>query len=211
MKVEIWSDVMCPFCYIGKRRFEKALEQFPGKEDVEITWKSFQLSPDIKTDPSKNINRFLAEHKGISFEQAKQMNEQVSAMAAKDGLQYNFDRSVLANSFNAHRLAQYAKTRDKQNEVEEALFKAYFTDGKNIDDKETLIGLGESIGLEGEAVREVLESDRYAAEVRADINEAGELGVRGVPFFVFNRKFAVSGAQDVSVFLQAFQNASQNP
>lgn len=211
MKIEIWSDVMCPFCYIGKRKFEKALEQFHGKDHVSIVWKSFQLSPGIKTDPSKNIHQFLAEHKGISIEQAKEMNDQVAAMAAKEGLEYNFDRSVVANSFNAHRFAHYAKTKGKQQAAEEALFRSYFTDGKNIDDVSTLMELGESIGLEAEAIHEILATDMYSADVQADINEARELGVRGVPFFVFNRKFAVSGAQDSTVFLQALQNASQNP
>ena len=202
---------MCPFCYIGKRKFEKALEKFPQQDNVEIIWKSFQLSPGIKTDPSKNIHQFLAEHKGVSVDQAKQMNDQVSAMAAKEGLEYNFDSSVVANSFNAHRFAHFAKTRDKQPEAEEILFRSYFTDGKNIDDIDTLATLGATIGLDADAIREVLASDKYAAEVRADIGEARELGVRGVPFFVFNRKFAVSGAQDSAVFLQALEKASQNP
>src|SRR5690606_34803377 len=119
-------DIMCPFCYIGKRKFETALNQFPQKDRIEIEWKSFQLSPDMKTDPSKSIHEFLAEHKGFSVEQAKQMNDQVTLMAQQVGLTYRFDISVVANSFNAHRFLHFAKQYGKQNEAEELLFRSYF-------------------------------------------------------------------------------------
>jgi predicted DsbA family dithiol-disulfide isomerase len=205
IKVEIWSDVMCPFCYIGKRKFEAALEQFPQKDNVEITWKSFQLSPDMQTDPSKNINQFLAAHKGISVQEAKAMNDRVTAMAASVGLKYDFDKAVVANSFKAHCFTHFAKENGKQLEAEEALFKAYFTEGKNIDDNAVLTGLGESIGLDPEALKAVLENGMYSDEVISDIREAGQIGVRGVPFFVFDRKYAVSGAQDSNTFLEVLQ------
>jgi predicted DsbA family dithiol-disulfide isomerase len=207
MKVEIWSDVMCPFCYIGKRKFEQALAQFPSKDQIELEWKSFQLSPEIKTDQSKSIHQFLAEHKGMSLEQARQMNDQVSQMAASAGLVYNFDISVVANSFNAHRFSHFAKSKGKQNEAEELLFRSYFTEGKNIDDYPTLVKLGSEIGLDTEQLSEALATGRFAEGVRADIMEARELGVRGVPFFVFDRKYAVSGAQEINTFLQALENA----
>jgi predicted DsbA family dithiol-disulfide isomerase len=209
MKVEIWSDVMCPFCYIGKRKFEKALAQFSEKDNIELTWKSFQLSPEIKTDVSKSIHQFLAEHKGMSLEQAREMNDQVAQMAAKVGLVYNFDKTVVANSFNAHRFAHFAKAHGKQNEAEELLFQSYFTNGKNIDDFATLMQLATKIGLNADELSEVLETGSYADDVRADITEAVQIGVRGVPYFVFDRKYAVSGAQETSTFLQALENAFQ--
>src|SRR5690606_27256378 len=146
MKVEIWSEVMCPFCYIGKRRFEKALEQFPERNNVEMEWKSFQLDPDLKTDSSLNINQYLASRKSMGVNETKAMLQQVTQMAEQVGLDYNFDLAVVANSFNAHRFAQFAKTNNKQDAAEEGLFKAYFTDGKNIDDIDILIQLGIELG-----------------------------------------------------------------
>src|SRR5687767_963 len=127
MKVEIWSDVMCPFCYIGKRRFEQALEQFSNKRDIEVVWKSFQLNPQLQTQPGKNINQHLSEIKGWSLEQAKQANAHVTAMAAEVGLQYDLDHAIVANSFDAHRLIQLAKAHGKGDAMEEQLFRAYFT------------------------------------------------------------------------------------
>ncbi len=205
MKVEIWSDVMCPFCYIGKRRFEKALSEFPHKEKVEVVWKSFQLNPNMKTDPNKNINQYLAEIKGWDLDYAKEVNERVTAMAADEGLEYNFDKAIVANSFNAHRLVQLAKTKGKGDEAEEQLFKAYFTEGKNTDDLSTLAELGSNIGLDATEIKQVLESDQYGEEVRKDIEESRQLGVRGVPFFVVDRKYAVSGAQEQKVFLDTLE------
>ena len=135
MKVEIWSDVMCPFCYIGKRRFEAALLKFEHKDEVEIIWKSFQLNPHMKTDPEKNINQYLAEIKGWTLDQAESMNERVTQMAKAEGLHYDFDKAIVANSFDAHRLIQLAKTHNKGDEAEERLFKAYFSEGKNTERK----------------------------------------------------------------------------
>ncbi|SEO70177.1 Predicted dithiol-disulfide isomerase, DsbA family [Mucilaginibacter gossypiicola] len=200
MKVEIWSDVMCPFCYIGKRRFEEALAGFEGKEQIEIEWKSFQLNPDLKTNPDISINQYLADIKGWTLEHAEQMNDHVTQMAAQAGLTYNFSKSIVANSFNAHRLAHLAKKHGLGDAAEEALFRAYFTEGRNIDDTQTLIELGLAIGLNADEIKQTLESGTYADDVKHDIAEAQYLGVRGVPFFVMNRKYAVSGAQDVAVF-----------
>lgn len=208
MKIEIWSDVMCPFCYIGKRHFEKALENFPGKENVEVTWKSFQLSPDAERTPGKDIHDYLAERKGQSRAWAKEMNDNVTAMAARAGLKYDFDRAIVANSFDAHRFSHLAKKYGKQNEAEEKLFAAYFTEGKDMSDAETLIEMGKSIGLDENEIRDMLNSEQYAADVEHDIEEAEQFGIRGVPFFVIDRKYAVSGAQPVEVFLQALEKAA---
>jgi len=203
MKVEIWSDVMCPFCYIGKRRFETALQKFGHKDEIEVEWKSFQLDPSMQNDPGKNINQYLAERKGWTLEYAKQINSQMTKMAAAEGLVYDFDKAVVANSFDAHRFSGYAKEHGLGNEAEERLFKAYFTEGKNIGERDTLAALGEDIGLDADEVGEVLASDRYADKVLDDIHEAEAIGVRGVPFFVFNRQYAVSGAQPAEAFLNA--------
>lgn len=207
MKVEIWSDVMCPFCYIGKRKFESALSQFPHKDEVQVIWKSFQLAPEIKTQIDKNMHQFLSEHKGLSIEQAKGMNDHVQQLARQVGLTYNFERSVVANSFNAHRFTHFSKQSNRQNEAEEILFRSYFTDGKNIDDYQTLIELGKEMGLDAEALQTALENGSYADNVRADIDEARQVGVRGVPFFVVNRKYAISGAQESNAFLRALQKS----
>jgi len=209
MKVEIWSDVMCPFCYIGKRKFELALNLFNGKQNVEIVWKSFQLNPDLATQPDKNINQYLAESKGWTIDYAKQMNNHVTKMAKEVGLIYNLDNSIIANSFDAHRLSHLAKKYNLQNELEEALFKAYFTEGENIANHEILINLGSEIGIDISEIREMLESDEYSENVRLDIYEGGQIGVSGVPFFLFNDKYAVSGAQDSAVFLQALNQIHQ--
>ena len=207
MKVEIWSDIMCPFCYIGKRRFETALQQFPGKEDIEIVWKSFQLNPSIKTEAGKNINEYLADIKGWTIDYAKQMNAHVTNMAKEVGLHYDFDKAIVANSFDAHRLVQLAKANRKGDEMEERLFKAYFTEGKNTADHATLIQLGTEIGLDPATIKKVLASNEYADKVEQDIYEAQQIGVRGVPYFVLNDRYAVSGAQATETFLGALNKA----
>lgn len=207
MKVEIWSDVMCPFCYIGKRRFEAALAQFPQRDKIEVIWKSFQLNPGLKTEPSKNAAQMLAEQKGMSVEQARTMGQQVSAMAAKEGLQFNFDKTATANTFRAHCLAQYAARQGRQDAVEELLFKAYFTDGKNIDDKIVLLEIGAAAGLNEVEVSAALDQPEIRTAVQADIEEAWQIGINGVPFFVFNRAYAISGAQHASDFLAAIEKS----
>ena len=209
MKVEIWSDVMCPFCYIGKRRFEAALKNFEHKDNVEITWKSFQLNPGMKTEPGKNINQYLAELKGWSVEEAKKLNDRVTAMAAEVGLKYNFDKAVVANSFDAHRLLQLAKKHGKGDAAEEALFNAYFSNGENIADPQTLTRLGTAIGLNAAEVKELLSTSAYADEVNLDMEEAQRLGVTGVPFFVIDRKYALSGAQSSETFLSALKEVRE--
>ncbi len=207
LKVEVWSDVVCPFCYIGKTHFDEALAQFAEKENIEFVWKSFQLNPDLKTNLDQTLYEHLSESKGITVEQAEGMGVHAALMGKAAGIELNFDKSVVANSFNAHRLIHFAKANGKQQEMKSRLFKAYFTEGKNIDDAETLTALAEEIGLDAEEAKAVLESDKYAADVNDDINESQQLGVRGVPFFVFDRKYAISGAQPSEAFMDTLQKS----
>ena len=209
MQVEIWSDIMCPFCYIGKRKFETALQQFDHAEEVQLVWKSFQLDPTLKTDPDKSVLQQLAEHKHIPEEEAATLLRQVTAMAQSEGLTFRFDRSVVANSFDAHRLIQLAKHHGRGDAAEERLFRAYFTEGANIADRSTLVKLGEAIGLSAHEIEDVLDNGTYRQEVQRDIQEAQQLGVRGVPFFVINRRYGISGAQPAKVFLKALTQAHQ--
>jgi predicted DsbA family dithiol-disulfide isomerase len=207
MKVEIWSDVMCPFCYIGKRKFEKALAEFPGKNNIEVTWKSFQLDPSTVTDPTLSTIDHLAEKKGWSKAQAMETTAHVSNIAKQVGLDFHFDKAVVANSFDAHRLSHLAKKYGKQNELEEKLFSAYFTEGKNTADHNTLLQIGVELGLDKTEINELLNSDLYSDKVEEDIYQAQQIGVRGVPFFVLDQKYAVSGAQEPTAFLQALTKA----
>lgn len=207
MKVEIWSDVMCPFCYIGKRRFEAALRQFEHGDAVDIHWKSFQLNPDMETDPEKNINDYLADAKGWSPEQARQMNQRVTDMAEEVGLAYNMNEAVVANSFDAHRLIQFASTCDKADEMEEVLFNAYFAEGQNIADPKTLKSLASQISLDSETVTDILQGDQYSNQVKHDMQIAQSMDIRGVPFFLFHRKYAISGARETDVFLKALKQS----
>ena len=207
MEVEIWSDVMCPFCYIGKRKFETALENFKAKDAVKIIWKSFQLNPELETDPSISNAEYLAKHKGISQKEAEQMGDYVAERAMEVGLSLHFDKVVLANTFKAHRLIHWAKSVGKQIELKEKLFEAFFTLGKNIDDNGVLLELIDALGLDSNKAKQCLESEAYSAEVLQDIYEAQQVGVRGVPFFVFNNKYAVSGAQEPATFEAALSKA----
>lgn len=207
MKVEIWSDVMCPFCYIGKRNIETALAQFPEANNIEIQWKSFQLDPNLPAVATDSHEEYLAKRKGFPVDQVKGMMEQVTNTARQAGLDFNLEQSVIVNSFNAHRLIQFAKAKNLGNEAEEKLFKAYFTDGKDIANLETLTEIGKEIGLESNEISEAFTNDQYAENVHQDIDEAQAIGVTGVPFFVFDRKYAVSGAQPSHTFLQALEQS----
>lgn len=208
MKVEVWSDIMCPFCYIGKHHYEKSLEQLGATADIELEWKSFQLDPELPKEVSYNDTyQYLAERKGMTHDHAKQMTAGVSETGKRAGLELNFDQAIVANTFDAHRLIHFAHTKQLGSVLKEALFRAHFTDGKNISDRDTLLALSEEVGLDAAAVRQVLEGDRYAYEVKQDIQEAQNIGVQGVPFFVFDRKYALSGAQPVEVFLETLQKS----
>ncbi|RYY62666.1 MAG: DsbA family oxidoreductase [Chitinophagaceae bacterium] len=207
MKVEIWSDVMCPFCYIGKRRFEGGLAQFAGRNDIEVVWKSFQLNPDMKNTPGKSLNEYLSEMKGWSVDEARQMNARVSEMAAGEGLVYDLEHAVIANSFDAHRLIQFAKTRGLGDQMEELLFRSYFTEGGDTSDHATLVRLASEAGLDSAEAAAVLAGSDYADAVQQDVYEARQIGVRGVPYFVFNDRYAVSGAQAQETFLGALEKS----
>jgi predicted DsbA family dithiol-disulfide isomerase len=209
MQIDVWSDIMCPFCYIGKRKLEGALQQFDHKDNVKINWHSFQLDPNIEYLPGKDIHSYLAERKGQTREWSVKIHDQMTQTAKAEGLTYNFDTAVIANSFDAHRLIQLAKKYSLGEAAEERLFKAYFTDGKNISDHNTLMQVGIDIGLKVVEIGEMLNSDAYTAEVENDIETAASLGIRGVPFFVIDGKYGISGAQPTEVFLDGLQQAWQ--
>ena len=204
---------MCPFCYIGKRHLEKALEDFPEKDQIEIVWKSFQLNPDMPESSEENVYQYLAESKGISYEQSVQMHERVEQMAKNAGLDYHFEIAKVANSFKAHRVLQLAKRSNKGDELKEALLHAYFTEGKNISDKQVLIELAEKVGMTADDVELAFNNEAFAQYVRNDIEEARQIRVQGVPFFVFDRKYAISGAQPVEHFKATLEQvlAEQQP
>lgn len=207
MKVEIWSDYICPFCYIGKRKFEAALEQFPHREHVEVVYRSFELDPNSERNVEFDIHDLLANKYGMSRDKAKEMSDNVGAQAKSVGLDYKFDTMIVTNTFDAHRLTHFAAKHGKMHEMAERLLKAYFTDSKHIGDRETLADLAEEIGLDRGEAAAALAGDEYAQQVRNDEREAGELGIRGVPFFVINRKYGISGAQPTEVFRNALNQA----
>lgn len=202
MKIEIWSDVICPFCYIGKRNLETALEQFADQKNIEIVWKSFQLDPTIPEIANESHTEYLVKRKGMPAEQVQGMLANVTEMAKKVGLDYHLEKSVVVNSQKAHQLIQFAKSKKLGNEAEERLFKAFFTEGKNIADTETLVQLGKDFGLEESEIKANLENEKFKYEIAQDIQEAQKIGVTGVPFFVFDRKYAISGAQPTEAFLE---------
>ncbi|WP_240613007.1 DsbA family oxidoreductase [Chitinophaga parva] len=209
MKIEIWSDVMCPFCYIGKRNFEAALAQFPDRENIAVEWKSFQLDPTIPEVPQHqgNIYQFVAARKGISYERSVGMHEQVARMAKDAGLEYHFDKTLVTNSLKAHRLIQFAKPKGLGEYAEERLFYAYFTEGKDLSDDAVLTELGNDIGLTNADVKEALTNPAFQHQIEADGAEANSLGAKGVPFFVIDRKYAIAGAQSGAEMLKVLQTA----
>src|SRR5690625_25652 len=210
IKIDIWSDIVCPFCYIGKRNLEAALEQFESSDDVEITWRSFELSPDQKTDPSQSMIENLASSKGWTVDYARKVNQQVAQTAKGVGLEYRLEETFPVNTFNAHRLLHLAEKHGLQTEMKERLFAANFTLVENVDDPETLVRIASEVGVPESEVRELVENeDLYRDEVKADIQEARRVGVQGVPFFVFNSKYAVSGAQPPQAFLEVLQKVEQ--
>ena len=207
MTVEIWSDVICPFCYSGKRKFERAIAQLPNSHQIEVIWRSFQLAPDTKTDPTRNAVQNLAEKKGWTLEFTRQAIADISSRAQQVGLTFDYDRTIVANTFDAHRVAHYAATQGKGDALHERLFQAYFSDGHNIADHATLSELAVAAGLPADDVSNALNSDQFAVDVQRDIDQAAQFGINAVPFFVFNRKYAISGAQESTIFLQALQQS----
>lgn len=206
MKVEIWSDFACPFCYIGKRRFEEAASQFDGK--VEVEFRSYELDPNAPAKSDENIHSMLAKKYGMTVENAKATNDRMTDQAKEAGLDYHMDTIVLANTHDAHRLSHFAKEHGKMNEFTERVLKAYFTESKHIADAGLLAGWAEEVGLNKQEAADVLQSGKYSDRVRADQEEARDIGVEGVPFFVFNDKYAVSGAQSVEAFMQVLDQVA---
>jgi predicted DsbA family dithiol-disulfide isomerase len=207
MKVEVWSDVMCPFCYIGKRKFEQALAQFTEKDKIQLVWKSYQLDPTISDSTEKDYRKHLQQKKGWGDQQSKDILDNVTQMAAGVGLEYHFEKALVANTFKAHRFAHYAHQYKVQDAAEEALFIAHFVAGKDISDNEALADMGQTIGLDKEDVLRFLTTEEMTEAVKNDIAEAEQIGVSGVPFFVFDRKYAISGAQDEAVFLNTLSQS----
>lgn len=209
--IQIWSDIACPWCFIGKRRFERALAAFPERDRVRVTWRSYQLDPTLPESYDGSEVDYLVSAKGMPRAAVVQMTGHVAEQARGEGLDYDFDRLVVANSRRAHRLLQAAKRADHADDghrtdaLEEALFSAHFENGADIGDAETLAGLGMAAGLDERAAREALDSDELDEAVEADIREGSAIGVRGVPFFVFADKYGVSGAQPPEVFLDVLR------
>lgn len=206
MKVQIWSDVACPFCYIGKRHLELAAEQ--TNIPLEIEWMSFQLDPNAPEKTEKSIYEILAKKYGKDVAWAKQMNASMIEMGEKAGLTFNVDIQKPTNTLNAHLLLHQAKDEDLQTKLKEALFEAYFVNGENISDKKILLEIAANVGMDLEKSEETLNQKKYVSEVRDDINLAKRYEIQGVPFFIINNKYALSGAQPVAAFVQAFDKIS---
>jgi predicted DsbA family dithiol-disulfide isomerase len=205
LKVEIWSDVVCPWCYIGKRRFEAALAEFP--HEVETVWRSFELDPGAPPAREHTATEHLAAKYGMSVEQAEASHAQMTELAAREGLEYHFDTARGGNSFDAHRLIHLAAAHGKQDEAKERLMRAYFTEGVPIGDREALVALAADIGLDPDDARAALDGDAYADAVREDELLAQRIGIQGVPFFVLDRRLGVSGAQPAEVLVRALEQA----
>lgn len=209
MQVEIWSDVVCPWCYIGKRRFEQALAGFAHRDEVTIVWRSFELDPHAPAERIGSYAELLGRKYGRGPEWAARSLQHMTDVAAEEGLDFDFGAVRPGNTFDAHRLLHLAGERDLQEDLKERFLRAYFTEGQAVGDPTVLARLAVEVGLDADEVDAVLAGDTYGDHVRADEAAAEELGVSGVPFFVLDRKFAVSGAQDTPVFVQALDRAWQ--
>ena len=207
MDVEIWSDVNCPWCYIGKRRFEGALSRFEHADQTRVTWRSFELDPGAPAETPGNGAAMLAEKYGLALERAREMEQNVTEIAAGDGLDYDLEHARIGSTFDAHRLLHLAKREGRQDEMKERLFRARFTEGRLISDLETLVQLATEVGLDGTEVRAMLSGDEFADSVREEESVAHELGISGVPMFVVDRKFGMSGAQPAEQLLALLEHA----
>jgi predicted DsbA family dithiol-disulfide isomerase len=205
IKIDVWSDIACPWCYIGKRNLENGLAAASADDDapvVEVTYHSFELSPDTPVDFEGTSADFLAQHKGITAAQAREMNDRVSGIAAASGLEYHMDDVQHTNTVKAHELLHFAKEQGRQLEMAERLMSAYFSEGRHVGRIDDLVALAAEAGLDAEAARAALESDAYLPAVRADQQQAAAYGINGVPFFVIDGKYGVSGAQPAEAFTQ---------
>ena len=202
MHVEIWSDIACPWCYVGKRRFEAALERFEHGDEVTVTWRSFELDPGAPAERDEDGASHLAHKYGTSLERALEMQAQMTQVAAADGLDFRFDHARGGNTFDGHRLLHLADAHGRQDAMKERLMRAYLTEGALISDHATLERLGAEAGLPADEVRDMLATDRFTDEVREDERTASALGITAVPFFVVDRRIAASGAQAPEVLLE---------
>jgi len=210
MKIEIWSDVACPWCFIGKRRFEAALAAFPHRESVDVVWRSYQLDPTLPEHYDGTELQYLSSRKGMPAGQVSQMFDHVAAQAKGEGLDYHFDKVVVANSFTAHRLIHLAAAHGQQDAAKERLLSDHFEHGKDIGSRGYLSALAGDLGLPADEVEQLFTTDKYSDEVRLDFQEARALGISGVPFFVIDRKFGLSGAQPTETFTAALNQAWQD-
>ena len=207
LRIEVWSDIVCPWCYIGKRRLERALADFEHADEVEVLWRSFQLDPTFPQGVSEPVYDSLAKKMNAPREQVQAMTEQVQQVAAQEGLRYDFAGGVMVNTFDAHRLTHLAREHGLGDAAHERLMNAQLVQGRVLNDVDTLVELAGEIGLDTERARAVLEGDQYADQVRADIDDARRLGATGVPFFVLDRALGISGAQPLEVFSAALDKA----
>jgi predicted DsbA family dithiol-disulfide isomerase len=207
VELEIWSDIMCPFCYMGKRRLEKALREFVHRDELTMVWRSYQLDPELQSAPGVSIHKYLAQRKGMTRDWSVRMHAQLEKSAAELGLSYDFDKVVVANSFDAHRLAHFARTRGLQDQMQERLFAAYFCEGRDMGDRETLVGLASDVGLDPSETRSMLAGSLFADDVRRECEEAEALGAGGVPFFVIDRRYGFTGAQPSELILEFLTKA----
>jgi predicted DsbA family dithiol-disulfide isomerase len=207
MNIEIWSDVVCPWCYIGKRRFERAVASFGHPDEVEVTYRSFELDPSAPEQRTGTHAEHIARKYGMTTAQAEQAGQQMTERAAADGLDFRFDLMHGGSTFDAHRLLHLAKDHGLQPEMKERLMRATFTEGLPIADKPTLVKLATEAGLPAAEAQAVVDGDAYTDAVRADEQQAASYGITGVPFFVADGKYAVSGAQSPEVLLQLLQRA----
>ncbi len=207
MQVEIWSDVICPWCYIGKKRFEMALADFAQREKVRVTWRSFELDPNAPQQHSDTQVEVLARKYGVSRPEAEAMNSRVTLLAMEIGLEYHLHKARPGNTFDAHRLLHFTTSRQLENIATERIMNAYFCEGFRVGDRMALAGLAPEFDIAESEALTILESDAYSAQVRADEARAVKLGVTGVPFFLFDEKMGISGAQSVEVFSEILQKA----
>lgn len=207
MQVEVFSDVVCPWCYIGKRHLEAALADFPHADDVTVTFRSFQLDPTAEPDSDLSEAQHLARKYGMSEADAQAMMQRVTAAAADAGLEFNFGNVHSTNTFDAHRLLHFAAEHGKQAALKERLLAAHFTNSERVGDTETLVALASEVGLDADEARTVLEGDQYAEAVREDLALAGAFGISSVPFFVIDRKYGVAGAQPANALRQTLEQA----
>lgn len=207
LRIDIWSDIACPWCYVGKRRLEAALARFPERESVEIMWHAFELDPSAPRVRDKSVSYAarLGQKYGASTAQAQGMIDRMTNVARADGLDFHFERIQPGNTFDAHRVVHLAAERGQQDAMKERFLRGYLCEGEPIGDPETLVRLASEVGLDAQEVRTTLASDTYAQDVRTDEKEARENGVTGVPFFVFDGRYAISGAQPVEVFVRALE------